>query len=239
MKRLILLALYLGMAAMATGEVSTKVHLADGNTPFLPIDPNFPHIYPDIMVGTKLTIIVDSNLAEEWWGGLAVVDANMDYGLLSARGPLIGADWSGSHLEAAGVGASVYTWQEGGEEDPDLGGFTLYTGYISIEAGDWFIIDYNAVNIGACNVEFYKWVEPNEMLVHDPDRDLSFTHVRTRDFNRDTKVDFIDFTKLASYWQSVACNDPNWCEGTDLDIDGDVDPNDLKLFVDYWLKKTE
>jgi hypothetical protein len=227
MKRLILLVLYLSMAAMATGEVSTNVYLADGNTPLLPVEPNFPHIYPDIMVGTRLTIIVCSDLAEDWWGSLAVVDANMDYGLLSARG-YDGYGYPGSCLPAAGEGAAVYDWEEVG-----IDGFDLYTGFMDIEIGDWFIVDYNAIDIGACNVEFYQRFD------HDPNHDLYFTHVRTRDFNKDTKVDFIDFAVFASYWQSISCNDLNWCEGTDLDIDGDVDPNDLKLFVDYWLEKTE
>lgn len=233
MKRLILLAIFLGMTSVAAGEVSVRVCRADGNTPFLPIDPNFPHVYPEIMVGTKLTIIVDSNVAEEWWRGLAVVDANMDYGLLSARGPQIGADWSGSHFEAAGVGAKVRTWQEG--PDPDIDGFTLYTGYIDIEADDWFIIDYNSINITVCNVEFYKPVGSPPRLVRDPNHDLSFTHVPTRDFNNDTKVDFADFAILASYWQVTNCQDWNLCEGADLDTDYDVDNNDLRLFVDYWL----
>ncbi len=63
MKRVILLVLFLCMASVAAGEVSTRVCLADGNTPVPPVDPNFPHVYPDIMVGTRLTIIVDSNVA--------------------------------------------------------------------------------------------------------------------------------------------------------------------------------
>jgi len=225
------------MSSVATGEVSVRVCLADGKTPLLPVDPNFPHIYPDIMVGTKLTIIVDSNVAEDWWGGLAVVDANMDYGVLSCRDSNdTSADCEESYFPAAGVGACVNTWQEG--PDPDIDGFSLYTGYMDIESGDWFIIDYNAINIGACNVEFSEWVESQESLVHDPNRDLSFTHVRTRDFNNDTKVDFKDFAILASYWPVVDHNDPNWCEGTDLDIDDEVDLNDLRMFADFWLERT-
>ena len=234
MKRLILLALFLGMASVAAGEVSTRVCLADGNTPVPPVNPNFPHVYPDIMVGTRLTISVDSNIAEYWSGDLAVADASMDYGLLSARDYNdITLDWEGSHFPAAGVGASVNTWQEG--PDPDIDGFSLYTGYIGIDANDWFIIDYNAINIGACNVGFYD----HSISGDDPNYYLSFSHVRTRDFNNDTKVDFTDFAMFASYWQEPDCNDPNWCEGTDLDIDSDVDLNDLRLFAEYWLEKTE
>jgi len=229
MRRMALLILIVGIPSVAIGEVSTRVCLADGNTPFLPIDSNFPHIYPDIMVGTKLTIIVNSNVAEDWNGSLAIADDNWDYGVLSARG-YDGFSYPGSCLPAAGDGAAVYDWEEAG-----IDGFDLYTGYMGIEAGDWFIVDYNDTDIGDCNVGFYdhsvSWIDPVYYL--------TFSHVRTRDFNKDTRVDFTDFTVLASYWQVAECNDPNWCEGTDLDIDGYVDPNDLKLFVDYWLEKTE
>ena len=234
MKKLALLILIFGIPSVAIGEVSVRVCLADGNTPFLPIDPNFPHVYPDIMVGTKRTIIVDSNIAEYWSGDLAVADANMDYGLLSARGPLIGADWSGSHLEAAGVEASVCTWQQGGGGDPDIDGFTLYTGFTGREVGDWFIIDYTATSVGDCNVGFYD----HSISGIDPNYYLEFSHVRTRDFNGDTVVNFVDFAVLASYWREADCNDPNWCEGADLNTDNSVDIYDSALFVEYWLEKT-
>ena len=236
MKRLILLVLFLGMASVAVGEVSVRVCLADGNTPFLPIDPNFPHIYPDIMVGTKLTIIVDSNIAEYWSGDLAVADANMDYGLLSGRDYNDTThDWEGSPFPAAGVEASVCTWQQGGGGDPDIDGFTLYTGFTGREVGDWFIIDYTATNVGTCNVGFYDHSISDEVPIYY----LSFSHVRTRDFYNDNIVDFTDFAILASSWRVVDHNDPNWCEEADLDIDDDVDLNDLRLFVEYWLEKTE
>jgi len=67
---------------------------------------------------------------------------------------------------------------------------------------------------------------------------LKFSHVRTRDFNIDTKVDFADFAVFASYWQQ-GCSEPGWCEGTDLDTDGNVDFDDLMLFADYWLEETQ
>jgi len=231
-KRVIILVLFFCMASVAVGEVSTRVCLADGNTPLEPNDPNFPHVYPDIMVGTKLTIIVDSNVAEYWSGALAIADANRDYGVLSARDyNEYTLDWEGSRFPAAGVEASVWDW----EEDPGIDGFTLYTGFTAIEANDWFIIDYTATSVGDCNVGFYD----HSTSFFDPNYYLLFSHVRTRDFNNDTKVDFADFAMLASYWQEANCSGLNDCEGTDLDIDGDVDPNDLRLFVEYWLERTE
>ena len=194
---------------------------ADGNTPF---DGR------DIMVGTKLTIIVSSDSAGYWSGALTIEGTNLNYGVLTARDYNENTyDWEGSRFEAAGTGARVYTYEEVGKY-----GFQLL-GHSSAVAGDWFIIDYNAINVGDCNVAFYdhsiSWDEPVYYL--------PFSHVRTRDFNNDTVVDFADFALFGSYWQAADCNDPNWCEGTDLDTGGNVDANDLALFVDYWLERTE
>jgi len=58
--------------------------------------------------------------------------------------------------------------------------------------------------------------------------------VPTRDYNNDKKVNFLDYAVFASHWLAGDCDDPNWCDGTDLDFDGDVDSNDLGLFVEYW-----
>ena len=150
----------------------------------------------------------------------------MNYGVLSARDFNVTTDdWEGSRFPEAGTGARVRNWEEAG-----IYGFQLL-GHSSAVAGDWFIIDYNAINVGDCNVEFYEEFE----LVYE----LSFFHVRTRDFNNDTKVDFADFALFALYWQETDCIGPNWCEGADLDIDGSVDIYDLALFVEYWLEKTE
>lgn len=229
MKKLVLLVLFFSVASTAIGEVSTRVCLADGNTPFPPIDSNFPHIYPDIMVGTKLAIIVSSDTGENWWGGLIIKGTNLNYGALLARDyNETTLDWEGSRFPEAGTGARVNTFAESGKY-----GFQLL-GHSSAVAGDWFIIDFNAINVGDCNVGYYDF----NIDLGDPIYDLSFYHVRTRDFNNDTVVDFADFGVLASYWQVADCNDPNWCEGTDLDTSGTVDSNDLGLFVDYWLEET-
>ncbi len=232
MKKLTIMALFLGMASTAMGEVSTRVCLADSNTPLELADPNIPFVYRDIMVGTKLTIIVDSNIAEYWDGGLFITGTDRDYAVLSARDYNdTTLDWEGSRSEAAGDRAGVYDWQ-----DDIRSGFDLY-GHKSAVAGDWFIIDYTATSIGNGNVGFYDYSVPNGMDF--PVYDLMFSHVPTRDFNNDARVDFADFAVLASHWQETGCSDPNWCEGTDLDTDGNVDCNDLTLFVDYWLESTE
>ena len=232
MKKLTILALFLGMTSMAMGEVSTRVCLADSNTPLELADPNIPFIYRDIMVGTKLTIIVDSNIAEDWSGGLFIAGTDRDYAVLSGRDYNdITLDWEGSRFDAAGERAHIYDCQ-----DVARSGFDLY-GRRNTAAGDWFIIDYTATNVAFCKVGFYDYGRPDGMDF--PVYDLVFSHVRTRDFNNNAEVDFADFAVLASHWQETGCSNPNWCEGTDLDADGNVDCNDLTLFIDYWLERTE
>lgn len=229
MKKTTILLLFLSMTSPMLGAVFTRVCEADGNTPF---DGR------DIMVGTKLTIIVWSDVNEYWGdglgndgGSLAIKGAYWNYGVLSAREPKVGEDWTGSHFPAAGNEAAVYSWVES-----DVNGFDLYTGSTGIEAGNWFIIDYTALDIGDCNVGFYD----HRISWDTPIYNLTFSQVRTRDFNNDTKVDFSDFAILASYWKTTGCNGSNgWCEGADLDIDGNVDFDDLRLFCEYWLEKTQ
>ena len=219
--KMVLLVLFFSMASVAMGEVSTRVCLADGNTPLE---------YQDIMVGTRLTIIVSSDANGLWNGGLFIKDPYRDYGVLWGRDyNSVTLDWEGSRFEAAGNGARVKDWQGN-----VMSGFDFY-GDSGAVVGDWFIIDYNAINIGDCNVGFYDYSVSLDIPIYN----IEFTHVRTRDFNNDTKVDFGDFAILASYWQKAGCSDPNWCEGTDLNTNGSVDANDLMLFVDYWLEKTQ
>jgi hypothetical protein len=234
MKRLAILALVLGMVPTALGEVSIRVCLADGNTPLEPADPNIPFVYPEIMVGTRLTVIVSSDSNECWSGSLAIAGADMDYGVLSARDfNDTTFDWEGSRTKAAGNEARVWDWEVAGVD-----GFDFLTGSTSsVQTGDWFIIDYTATKVGACDVAFYylDFDVPDPILICY----LTFSHVPRGDFNIDTKVDFADFAAFASPWQETDCHHPPWCAGADLIADGTVDSADLMLFADYWLETAE
>lgn len=225
---LLLSALILSAASISSGTVSVEVRMSDDKTPFPPIEPNLPYrIYPDIMVGTKLTIFVWSDVNEYWEScALLLAEAEMaDYGLIYGRDCEFG-ECPNSVLPDAGDWAVVY------EAYPSLG-FEMYGGE-EPNAGDWFVFDYNALDIGDCNIEFYDDVfSPNPVCT------LVFHHVPTRDFNGDGKVDFLDYAILASYWQATDCIEPDWCQGTDLDFDGNIDMNDLMEFCKDWLKKTE
>jgi hypothetical protein len=224
MKKLVVLALFLATSVPAEAEISTRVCLADANIPFHG---------GDVMVGTRLTIVVRSDTDDYWSGSLAVADVNMDYGVLSARHfNDVTHDWECSRFEAAGPNARVWDWEESG-----IDGFDFYADVNEIyrEAGDWLIIDYTAAGTGTCKVGFYD----HNISWTDPCFYLTFSHVRTRDFNNDTNVDFRDLHVLTSYWLATYCGDPDQCEGVNLSIDGSVDLYDFALLAQYWRETTE
>ena len=236
MKKLIFLILLLVATQAAHAEVFTRVCLADGNTPLELADPCIPFVYRPIMVGTHLTIIIDSNASDYWYGALTIWDANQNHGRLYGRG-YNGYDWQGSRFPAAGEMAGVWEFlgtQPVGGEDHDTNGFQFSGGDNDAIPGDWFIVDYNAIELGTYPVLFFDWIVDEEYPLYQ----LSFTHVRTRDFDDDGIVSFEDFAVLGSNWRRTDCIEPENCSGTDLDTDGDVDYIDLKLFADFWLERT-
>jgi hypothetical protein len=54
------------------------------------------------------------------------------------------------------------------------------------------------------------------------------------DFNRDSRVDFLDWAQLTNNWHEP-CSQPFWCAGMDLDHSGRVDFGDLAIFAQEWL----
>ncbi len=243
MKKLALLALVLGFSSISMAGVSATVYLPDGNTPLEWADPNVPYVYRDIMVGTKLTIIVSSDTDESWSGGLQVTGPDVGYGVLSARDyDDVTRYWEGSVLEAAGDGAEVRV-----HEDSFNVSIGMFNGQNPVP-GDWFIVDYNATTLGLRTIGLYerRWEADGTSGPFNPPvpivveiSELVFSHVPSRDFNGDTKVDFTDFAIISAFRGMTDCAGPNWCEGTDLDADGDVDVDDFMLFFDYWLEITQ
>jgi len=239
MKKLILFILMLAVTPALCAQVSTKVCLADGNTPLELADPCIPLVYRPIMVGTHLTIIISSDADGYWNGGeLVIWDANWDYCRLYGRDyNEETGDWKGSRFPAAGEMAVVWDFAANeivDEQIHDANGFWFYGDADNAIPGDWFIVDYNAISMGTCSVIFYDYA----VDWYHPLYEMSFTHVRTRDFDDDGIVNFKDFALLGSNWQRTDCTEPQNCSGTDLDADGYVDISDLKLFAEYWLEKT-
>jgi hypothetical protein len=233
-RKLLILTLIFYISSIAGGSITLNVFEADGATPF---DCN-----DDIMIGTKLIIIINSDSNDYWSGGLFIEGQDRALGTLTGRGLDANdpntRDYEDSHYEDAGEFALVTSW-----EDSSIWGFDLYTYYPvdgnsdnnSTCLGDWFVIDYEANEVGDCNIGFYDY----NISWEDPDYFLSFSHSSTRDLNADDKVNFADFAIFASQWDANECNDPNWCDGADLDRDNDVDYGDLGLFVEYWLWQSD
>jgi len=227
MKRLISFLILLVAVPAVHAEVFTKVYLADGSTPLALADPYIPFVYRPIMVGTHLTIIISSDTDGYWDGGeLSLWDTNQNYGFLSGA----------SQFPAAGYMAMVWPVDESevvNGQEHNAKGFR-FSGDDTAIAGDWFITDYNAINVGFCSIIFYDW----SVDWDNPLYEISFTHVRTRDFNDNGIVNFEDFAVLGLNWQRTDCAEPDNCSGTDLDANGHVDISDLIQFAEYWLEKT-
>lgn len=226
MKNILILVSVFGMAAIAAAQISVNVYEAGANTPF---DGN------DVMVGNSLVFIVSSDSNDYWSGGLFIEDQDRDIGTLSGRGyDPNSRDYTGSHYPAAGDLAKVTKWM-----DSSMWGFDFYTFYPvdtnseedSTITGGWFVIDYEANDVGDCNVTFYdydiSWIDPNYFI--------TISNSPSRDLNSDGNVNSLDYSIFAYQWGADGCNDPNWCDGADLDRDSDVDYNDLDLFTEYWL----
>lgn len=233
LKRLFVIVLISAVALTAKGvvlpeNVSTQVVFRDSSIPVKLVDPCIPHVYRPIIVGERLAIIVSSDTNGYWSGGLSINDPYRDYGILFGRDYNYDTlDWAGSRYKEVGIEARVWDFQEDFKS-----GFDMYGDEAAIP-GDWFIIDYNATNVGDCNVRFYDYDAEG---MEEPIYDMSFTQVLTPDFNNDGSVDFMDFAVLGLNWQRTDCISPEYCSGTDLNEDGVVDYADLKSFAYFWLE---
>jgi hypothetical protein len=246
--RKLVVILAVTLAAPSGAKVWVTPYRCDEVTPLAAADPNYPTIYDDIMVGTRLVLVVMSDAPglyyapqlyggreANWllWSGTLLIP--WDYNKL---GTLSGRDYNkatfnydGSVLPAAG--RPFYTRVQYREKTAGVG-FELNVESFSV-AGDWFVFDYHAERTGTCAVLLNQFIG-----VTVPTETLLFRQVPSRDFNGDTVVDFRDFALLASHWGSTAGIDPN-DPGAVLDLNGDaqIDFGDLALFSEYWLERTD
>ncbi len=229
MKRVVILYLLLATVPTVHAEVSTQVFMADGTTPLPLVDPYIPYVYRPIMAGTQLSIVISSNSGDFWGGALTIWDSNQNYGILHGVEILPAAGESSLADPLKGI-------QTVDGIDHDTNGFQFSTDPVTAVPGDWFVVDYNAIAIGSCNVLFF---DPNVDFEH-PIYQLSFTHVRTRDFDNDGIVNLQDFAVISQNWRRTDCVSNGNCSGSDLEEvpDGDIDFMDLDLFTDYWLERT-
>jgi hypothetical protein len=256
MKRLLVLVLVVAWTLPAAAAVWVNVYLCDGKTPLPAVDPNYPDVYREIMVGTRLTLIISSDTLDSWGGNLQLSRDDAPYGRLSGRGgmpPVPGGEvlvYPASCFDAAGTRAVVQDFLD--EDWVGLGFTNIATRADSrghpAYPGDWFVVDYYAEQVGSCEVQLYQYgpvgpsTGPEDPPVIGPStfiQTLSFMHVPTRDFNADTVVDFRDFARLATQWRRPV--DPTSGSEAALDLDADlmVGASDLAGFCRHWLDRTD
>lgn len=87
------------LVSNVSASVTAKVYLADEEIPLALKDPNVPDVFRDIMVGTHLTIFIESDALVDSAGSLVTSDP-VDKGFLAGRGYPV--EYQNSVLEAAG-----------------------------------------------------------------------------------------------------------------------------------------
>lgn len=244
MKKLLVLVLA-ALTPAAAARVWVTVYQPDGKTPLAAVDADHANVYREIMVGTRLTLVVSSDTGEKWGGFLLLSGDDVNDAGLSGRGltppspgsPLKLSTYKDSSLNAAGTKAYVRDFANSDGTGLNLSSdyFSYITGGHPAYPGDWFVVDYYAEQVGIYNVELYDSTTSSDVLLQT----LSFTHIPSRDFNHDTMVDFQDFARFASHWRSAA--DPGSSQTADLDLntDGRVDLADLASFSRRWLEQID
>lgn len=232
---IILLCLTAPAAATPT-EMYITPYLADTNEPIALADPNLPYVYPEMMAGTQLTLVISSNIPRERWGGMGIFILESSW----EQGQLFGRDYNeittfydGSALPAAGPNPLVgdnyvqirNEWAFGLE-------FSIFKP--GADVGDWFVVDFNSYEPGECVLYFMEQDQEDE---REPAFSMNLPLVPTRDFNLDHGVDFGDFIMMAQTWYEVMESEPNRVPG-DFDDSLRVDWRDMQAFCQFWLART-
>jgi hypothetical protein len=242
MRRLGVLALMVLLVPAAGARVWTTVYHCNEATPLEAVDPNHPTVYRDIMVGTRLVIVICSDVKGPWTGNLVSSWDDWIYGELGARGYNAKTrNYDGSCLPAAGGRATVLDGR-----GPSGVGFQFVARQNDAIPGEWFMLDYRARQVGSCELVLTEvatettYGKPSLKPATFIREVLSFRHVPSRDFNGDAIVDFKDFVLLTLHWNAkdhggFQSRNPVF----DLNADGFVGFGDLALFGEYWLQRTD
>lgn len=100
--------------------------------------------------------------------------------------------------------------------------------FLSNYVGDFRIIADAFIH---CNT---KQVQVDTLCAAGP---VSLTPIPgPRDINDNNVVDFVDFSLLIGNWLNEGCEGYEGCNGSDFNLDGIVDLNDVHEFFYYWLE---
>jgi len=215
-------------------DMYITVYLVDTNEPIDWADPNDPYKYPEIMAGTDLTLVISSRIPKIDYGvSLYIGESFWEKGQLFGRGlNETTGRYDDSGLPAAGPNAFIYD-----RYVPILGewayGFDFIVMPPGAAVGDWFIVDFNTYEPGACILDFMD-IHREDLV--DPAFSLIFPLIPTRDYNMDNIVNFNDFSIMARQWSKDL--DPHQSPNHDLDASGQIDFFDLQGFTQFWLART-
>ncbi len=209
--------------ACSQAPAGIQLRVCDPNT-LEPID------LTEVMVGTDVSIVIHSDANDLWGGGLFIEGQDRALGQLTARaGDPNSPPFSGSCLPAAGPDAYIYEWK-----DSNIWGFDCYTDIFERTPGNWFVLDYTALEVGTCTVGFYD--HDNSWTAADPNLSIDFLNTPSRDLNNDETVNFADFALFAADWNKQSDpNDPNLMRAADFSKNGHVGLEDVVMFADFWL----
>ena len=155
MRMLLVMVVAVAIASMAQARVWTTIYRCDEKTPLAVVDPNQPSVYRDIMVGTKLAIVVKSD-SRRVLAGPAAIPVDEEILLPDGRGyDAKRRSYAGSCLPAAGKNAGAWDFLEMGV----LGSWNSTTNAGIRVAGDWFIFDYQAEQVGSCSLKLYDYTD--------------------------------------------------------------------------------
>jgi hypothetical protein len=229
--------LLLVLTSTLHATISISTYLADSNELIAWVDPNVPYVYPEMMAGTELTLVLESDRSGLWKGGLiAIAESYWNQGQLFARDfNEVLNNYEGSVTDLAGTRAKVsHYWGPTEGIEGEALGFSLRGDFKAV-AGPWFIIDCNTYASGDCLVTMFDTdVSQSEVAFN-----MLFPLVPSRDYDKDHVVTFADFALFANQWREPPPTDPNQpTSPMDLDSDGVVGASDMTQFSHYWLART-
>jgi alkaline phosphatase len=96
----------------------------------------------------------------------------------------------------------------------------------------WSTTDHTNKNVPVYGWGFNAYLANN---VSDNTDIFAATTIGYPDYDSDNDADFADFAFFAAKWEFQNCRPPDYCCGTDLDISGRIDAEDLAMFADNWL----
>ncbi|MBU1259681.1 MAG: alkaline phosphatase [Planctomycetes bacterium] len=136
-------------------------------------------------------------------------------------------------------------WSDGGDDtliivtaDHETGGLTVIQ---NNGQGQFPTVTWTTTNHTDADVPVYGWGFNAYLAENVSDNTDIFaaTTIGYPDYNSDNDSDFEDFAFFAAKWRFENCQPPDYCDGTDLDISGYINSEDLALLINNWLTTTD